>query len=252
METITFALASAACLLGLAAGPVATALVQQVPHGRPKRLTPVCAGCGAARTLPLVALAPRLGRCRRCGSRAPAVEWVAELSLAVLWALVAFRLSPTHPWAVPTYLAFTFACVVLAVIDARTRLLPNRLTYPAFVVTTIGLALASLVEGDPGRLSRGLIAAAAVGGVFLLLAAVSHDGLGIGDVKFAPTLALALGWLSWPAVLTGLLLAIISGGVIALIALLVFRLGRKSSIPFGPSLALGALLAILTAVPTAG
>jgi prepilin signal peptidase PulO-like enzyme (type II secretory pathway) len=175
METITFALASAACLLGLAAGPVATALVQQVPHGRPKRLTPVCAGCGAARTLPLVALAPRLGRCRRCGSRAPAVEWVAELSLAVLWALVAFRLSPTHPWAVPTYLAFTFACVVLAVIDARTRLLPNRLTYPAFVVTTIGLALTSLVEGDPGRLSRGLIAAAAVGCVFLLLAAVSHD-----------------------------------------------------------------------------
>jgi leader peptidase (prepilin peptidase)/N-methyltransferase len=250
MHTITLALVSAAGLLGLAAGPAASALVQQVPHGRPKRWTPACAGCGERRSLPLLALLPRLGRCRRCGAGAPAAEWVAELSLVVLWALVALRLAPTHPWAVPTYLAFTFACVVLAVIDARTRLLPNRLTYPAFVVTIIGLALASLIEGDPGRLLRGLLAAAAVGGLFLLLAFVSPDGLGIGDVKFAPTLALALGWLSWPAVVTGLLLAILLGGVVALVALLMFRFGRKSSIPFGPSLAIGALLAILTAVPT--
>jgi leader peptidase (prepilin peptidase)/N-methyltransferase len=191
----------------------------------------------------------RLGRCRGCRAGAPAAEWVAELSLAVLWALVALRLAPTHPWAVPTYLAFTFACVVLAVIDARTRLLPNRLTYPAFVVTIIGLALASLIEGDPGRLLRGLLAAAVVGGAFLLLAAISPDGLGIGDVKFAPTLALALGWLSWPAVVTGLLLAVLIGGLVAVVALVVFRLGRRSSIPFGPSLALGALLSILLAVP---
>lgn len=252
MQTMTIALASAAGLLGLAAGPVASALVQQVPHGRPKRLTPVCAGCGARRALPLLALLPRLGRCRACGAGAPVVDWVAELSLAALWALVALRLAPTHPWAVPTYLAFTFACVVLAVIDARTRLLPNRLTYPAFVVTIIGLALTSLVEGDPGRLTRGLIAAAAVGGLFLLLAFISPDGLGIGDVKFAPTLALALGWLSWPTVVTGLLLAVLLGGAVAIVALLAFRYGRKSSIPFGPSLAIGALLAILTAVPTAG
>jgi leader peptidase (prepilin peptidase)/N-methyltransferase len=252
METITLALVYAAGLLGLAAGPVATALVQQVPHGRPQRLTPTCASCGAPRRLPLVALLGDLGRCRQCRSAPPAVEWIAEIAVAVLWALVALRLAPTHPWAVPTYLAFTFACVVLAVIDARTRLLPNRLTYPAFVVTIIGLALTSLIEGDPGRLSRGLVAAAAVGGAFLLLAIVSPQGMGIGDVKFAPTLALALGWLSWPAVITGLLLAVLLGGVVALVALVVFRLGRRSSIPFGPSLALGALLGILTAAQAAG
>jgi leader peptidase (prepilin peptidase)/N-methyltransferase len=252
METITLALVYAAGLLGLAAGPVATALVQQVPHGRPQRLTPTCANCGAPRRLPLVALLGELGRCRQCRSAPPAVEWIAEIAVAVLWALVALRLAPTHPWAVPTYLAFTFACVVLAVIDARTRLLPNRLTYPAFVVTIIGLALTSLIEGDPGRLSRGLVAAAAVGGAFLLLAIISPQGMGIGDVKFAPTLALALGWLSWPAVITGLLLAVLLGGVVALVALVVFRLGRRSSIPFGPSLALGALLGILTAAHAAG
>jgi leader peptidase (prepilin peptidase)/N-methyltransferase len=252
METITLALACAAGLLGLAAGPVACALVQQVPHGRPQRLTPACAGCGAPRRLPLLALAGGLGRCRDCRAAPPAVEWIVEVSLVALWALVALRLAPAHPWAVPTYLVFTFACVVLAAIDARTRLLPNRLTYPAFVVTTIGLALTSLIEGDPGRLSRGLVAAAAVGGAFLLLALISPHGMGIGDVKFAPTLALALGWLSWPAVIMGLLLAVVLGGIVAAVALVVFRLGRRSTIPFGPSLALGALLGILTATHAAG
>ena len=247
MQTITVVLVFAAGLVGLAAGPAASALVQQLPDGRPVRATPLCAACGAPRRLPLLASLRRRGRCRRCMTPAPAVEWVAELSLGMLSALVALRLAPAHPWAVPAYLALTFACVVLAVIDARTRLLPNRLTYPAFVVTIAGLALASLVEGDPRRLARGLLAAAVVGGAFLLLALVSREGLGFGDVKFAPTLALALGWLSWPAVAMGLLLAILLGGALALIALLVLRLGRRSKIPFGPSLAIGAILGILTA-----
>jgi hypothetical protein len=45
-----------------------------------------------------------------------------------------------------------------------------------------------------GRLGRGLLAAASVGGLFPLLA---PHGMGVGDVKLAPTLGLALGWLSW-------------------------------------------------------
>jgi type IV leader peptidase family protein len=92
-------------------------------------------------------------------------------------------------WAVPAYLAFAFVCLVLAVIDAATRLLPNRVTYPAFPVVAGLLLAASLGLGDLGRLGRGLLAAASVGGLFLLLALLFPHGVGVGDVKLAPTWA---------------------------------------------------------------
>ena len=67
-------------------------------------------------------------------------------------------------WAVPASLALAFVCLVLAVIDAATRLLPNRITYPAFPVVAGLLVAASLDLGELGRLGRGLLTAASVGG----------------------------------------------------------------------------------------
>jgi leader peptidase (prepilin peptidase)/N-methyltransferase len=69
-------------------------------------------------------------------------------------------------WAVPASLALAFVCLVLAVIDAATRLLPNTITYPAFPVVAGLLLVASLGLGELGRLGRGLLAAASVGGLF--------------------------------------------------------------------------------------
>ena len=122
-------------------------------------------------------------------------------------------------WAVPAYLALAFICVVLAVIDASTRLLPNRITYPAFPVMLGLLLLASIGLGDLGRLVRGLLAAVAVGAFFLALALISPRGMGLGDVKLAPTLGLALGWLSWGAVAFGIFTAFLLGGLAGLAAI---------------------------------
>ena len=73
-----------------------------------------------------------------------------------LWAVITLRLVAAGlGWAVPAYLALAFVCVVLAVIDARTRLLPNRITYPAFPVILGLLLVASVGLGDLGRLARG-------------------------------------------------------------------------------------------------
>jgi leader peptidase (prepilin peptidase)/N-methyltransferase len=64
-------------------------------------------------------------------------------------------------------------------------------------------------------------------------------------VKLAPTLGLALGWLSWPAVAVGLFSAFMLGGVAGLGAMAVLRLSRKALLPFGPWLVAGALLGVL-------
>jgi leader peptidase (prepilin peptidase)/N-methyltransferase len=187
---------------------------------------------------------------RHCQEREapPPGRWLVPalaLALAALWAALALRLWPGHRAALAAYLALGFACVVLTVIDARTKLLPNRLTYPAFALVAALLLAASLVEGDPGRMLRALEAAAVMGVAFLLLALAVPRGLGLGDVKFAPTLGLALGWLSWGTVSVGVVAAFFLGGLVAVGALLVLRLGRGARLPFGPWMAAGALLAVL-------
>lgn len=165
--------------------------------------------------------------------------------MGLLWFVVALRLVDEDlAWAVPAYLAVAFLCVVLAVLDGTTRLLPDRITYPAFPVVAGLLLVASLGVGDLWRLGRGLLAAAAVGGLFLLLAVLS-GGMGLGDVKMAFTVGLALGWLSWGAVAVGVFAAFLLAGLTGLAATLALGLSRKSRLPFGPWLAAGALLGVL-------
>ena len=136
-------------------------------------------------------------------------------------------------------------------IDATTRLLPNRITYPAFPVMLGLLLLASIGLGDLGRVVRGLLAAVVVGAFFLALALISPRGMGLGDVKLAPTLGLALGWLSWGAVAFGVFTAFLLGGLAGLSAIGLLGLNRKSLLPFGPWLVTGALLGVLAGADVA-
>jgi leader peptidase (prepilin peptidase) / N-methyltransferase len=170
-----------------------------------------------------------------------------EVAMAAVWALLALRVWPAHPAALPAYLVLGFACVTLAVIDLDTRLLPDRITIPAFALVAVLLLIASLVEHDLGRMLRGLEAALAGSAGLLVLVVISPGGMGRGDVKFALVLGLALGWLGWDVLVAGFVAAFLIGGVAALAAVLVLRMGRKAHIPFGPWLAAGALLAVLAA-----
>jgi leader peptidase (prepilin peptidase) / N-methyltransferase len=172
-----------------------------------------------------------------------------EVATGLLWAVLALRVWPSHPAALPAYLALGLACVALVVIDLDSRLLPNRITYPALGLVAVLLLVASLSEHDLGRMLRALEAAGVAGAFMLALALLQPGGMGLGDVKFALVLGLALGWLGWSAVVAGFLGAFLLGGLAALVALLVLRAGRKTQLPFGPWLALGAILAVLAAAP---
>jgi leader peptidase (prepilin peptidase) / N-methyltransferase len=244
-------------LLGLLAGSFANVVIHRVPRGESVvRPGSRCPGCGTPvawrDNLPLAGWLLLRGRCRSCrapiGIRYPLVE----LGMGLLWFVVTLRLVSTGlGWAVPAYLALAFLCLTLAVIDATTRLLPNRITYPAFPVVLTLLVLASVGLGDLGRLARGLLAALAVGAFFLLLALISPRGMGLGDVKLAPTLGLALGWLSGGAVAWGVFTGFLLGGLAGLAAIALLGLTRKSLLPFGPWLVAGALLGVLAGADVA-
>jgi leader peptidase (prepilin peptidase)/N-methyltransferase len=80
----------------------------------------------------------------------------------------------------------------------------------------------------------------------LLLAYVARGGLGMGDVKLAG----ALGFLLGKAVFVALLFGTVAGAAVAL-AILIRRgaAGRRTTLAYGPYLALGGVLAILAFSP---
>jgi leader peptidase (prepilin peptidase) / N-methyltransferase len=251
------AAASLAGLLGLAAGSFANVVIDRVPQresvARPGSRCPSCGAPVAWRdNVPVVGWLLLRGRCRSCRAPISPRYPLVELAMGLLWFLLTLRLITAGlGWAVPAYLALALICLVLAVIDARTRLLPNRITYPAFPFLLGLLLVASLGLGDLGRLARGLLAAAAVGAFFLLLALISPRGMGLGDVKLAPTLGLALGWLSWGTVAVGVFAGFLLGGLAGVGAILLLGLTRKSLLPFGPWLVAGALLGVLAGADVA-
>ena len=65
---------------------------------------------------------------------------------------------------------------------------------------------------------------------------------GMGDVKFLAGMGLMLGG---ERAIGGTLFGLILAGVVLLLLLVTRRIGRKSYVPFGPFLILGALWAVL-------
>jgi leader peptidase (prepilin peptidase)/N-methyltransferase len=140
--------------------------------------------------------------------------------------------------------------VVLTAIDLEHKLLPNRVVYPAFVAGWALLAIAAVVDGDPGRLLGAAVGAATFGGFFFLVAFIYPAGMGGGDVKLAFVLGTFLGYLRAPGlVLLGMFLSFLIGSIIGVIVMRVGGGGRKTQVPFGPFLALGTVVAIFVGDP---
>ena len=165
-----------------------------------------------------------------------------ELATAALFALVALRFGPAVE--LPAFLAVAGAGVLLAVIDLRHRLLPNRVVVPALGGTAVLLTLAAALDGSWEALLRAGAAAAVLFLGYLVLALVSPGGLGMGDVKLAGLLGLPLGWLGWDAVLLGAVAGFVVQAAVALILLAGRRIQLRGELPFGPAMLLGAALAV--------
>jgi leader peptidase (prepilin peptidase)/N-methyltransferase len=203
-----------------------------------------CPTCGTPvkpyDNIPILSWLMRRGHCRGCGAsisvRYPAVE-------ALTAALCAGAVLTNHS---ATSIALSVALILIvvpaALIDLEHRIIPNRITaLGAVLALAIGLAL------DPAGEPERLIAAAAAGG-FLLIAALAYPGgMGMGDVKLAGVMGLFLGAAVAPALLIALVAGVLLGAVV--IARKGAQAGRKTAVPFGPFLALGALLAIFVGHP---
>ena len=238
----------AAGLLGLLTGSFGNVAIHRIPAGESVVSPPsACPACGHEirwfDNVPVLSWLVLRGRCRDCGA---AIAWrypAVELAMAVLFAAVAWRIG--WSWLLPGQLLFAWALLVLAVIDAETRRIPNRLTYPLAPALLVLLAGGALLEGEPGAALRALLAGLAVGGALLALATAVRGGMGMGDVKLGAFIGVGLGALSWGAVAVGVLGGFLLGGLTGVLLLATRARGRKDLIPFGPYLAAGAVIGLL-------
>jgi leader peptidase (prepilin peptidase) / N-methyltransferase len=205
-----------------------------VPRGAPDQVD--CPRCA-------VPLRPwPASRCGHCGHTL-GIPAALELATATVLALLFGRFGGQ-----PVTLAFGFLGalgVALAAIDIGVQRLPDRLTLPAYPVLITLLAVAALTGHDLSALMRALLGGLVLAAGYLLLGIARPGQLGGGDVKLAGLVGLVLGWLGWPALLSGTILGFVLAAVASMALLAARRVTMRSAISFGPFLLGGALLAIL-------
>ena len=228
-----------AFVFGLLIGSFLNVVAYRLPRGESLVTPPShCPACGEPvrmrDNIPVLGWVVLRGRCRDCGEpfswRYPAVE----LLTGVLYALVVA--TQDDAIGIALGLCLVTALVPLTLIDLDVRRLPDAITAPA-AVAALAAGLAFDIDGVPEQLIAGVVAL----GLFLLAAVMKPGGMGMGDVKLVGVLGLYLGRAVAPAIFIALILGVVVGGVI--MSRVGVATGRKQTVPFGPFLAVGGLIA---------
>jgi len=234
-------------ILGLIVGSFLNVCIDRLPQYKSIAYPPShCEACqhklAAKDLIPVFSYLRLRGRCRYCQASIPRKLLWVELATAVIFALLYwyYRLSPELG-----VMAF-YACLftIIFVIDLEHGLILNKVVYPGMVVALL-LALYPWPWLNESIVIR--VAYAALGGgigfgIFLLIALASRGGMGWGDVKLAALIGLATGF---PLVFLAIIMGAILGGIVAVALVIAKKRKRRQTIPFGPFLALAAMVTLL-------
>lgn len=251
---MTSVLVAGAGILGLLIGSFLNVVVWRVPRGESVVSPPsACPACGRPirprDNVPVLSWLLLRGRCRDCGSPISARYPLVEAGTAALFGVTAAWVG--WQWHLPAFLYLAAVSIALALIDLDVQRLPDAIVLPSYLVGGVLLAGASLLDGNPDQILRAAIGMAALYALYFVLALVYPGGMGFGDVKLAGVLGMYLAWLGWAELVVGAFLAFLLGGVVGGALMAANRAGRKTRIPFGPFMLLGAYLGMVLGRPIA-
>ncbi|HIA14863.1 MAG TPA: prepilin peptidase [Nitrospirales bacterium] len=231
-------------VFGAIVGSFLNVCIHRLPHDMsvvlPASHCPACeTPLRAFDNIPFVSFLALRGRCRSCNVkiswRYPLVEGLN--GLAYVLDVVRFGLEP----ATLVYALLLSTLIVVTFIDLDHQIIPNEITFPGM---PLGLIAAATVL--PISWLDSLIGLLCGGGVLFFVVWISpyifrREGMGMGDVKL---LAMLGAFLGWKATLLTLLLGSFSGAVVGGGLMATKLIKHSEPIPFGPFLALGAVLAL--------
>jgi len=240
-------------LAGLVVGAYLNVLIDRIPIKDPTarvplHLPPECSWCGESRGaggwIPIVgAVKP----CPECHERPRRRELVVEILTAALFVTMSIRFG--DPLVTGAFCFFCAFIVAVSAIDLEHYRIPDRLVFPALVISVPGVVLISLQKSLPEAIPRALLGSVTIFGILLIFHLITPRGMGFGDVKLGLVLGLFTGWLAGtvPQAAYLAVVALLFGAVIGVVVGLGVALskGRKAAFPFGPALCTGAYLVVL-------
>jgi leader peptidase (prepilin peptidase)/N-methyltransferase len=232
-------MALGALLFGALIGSFLNVVIARLPR-RESVVSPGsrCQACGSAirwhDNIPILSFLWLKGRCRDC--RAP-ISWRYPLIEGVtggLFALAGWQIG----WRIDLIPALLFVAALIAVtaIDLQHQIIPDRITLPG-----IGAGFLAALITHRVSWADSLIGIVLGGGIFFAIIVLSGGGMGGGDMKLGAMIGAFLGW---KLTLLGLFVAVLLGGLSAVVLLAARLRGRKDPVPFGPFLATGALVSL--------
>ena len=231
MYTIVFG------VFGLVLGSFYNVVGLRVPKGRSIVKPPShCTNCGkqltAVELIPVFSYVIQRGKCKGCGVKVSSIYCLTEILTGLLFALCYVKFGFTAELTVA--LLFVSLLVIINVSDLTYMLIPNKILL--FFLPL--LVIARIVS--PLELWWDSLLGAFIGfSMLLLIAVVSKGGMGGGDIKLFFLIGFVLGTIH---TLLTLFLASIVGMIVGMAVLKVRGQGRKTPVPFGPSIAVGALI----------
>ncbi len=184
--------------------------------------------------VPLAGYLVRKGKCAACGEPIPLYYPLAELATGVLF-LLSYSVFHDRTAELLLALALVSMCMIVTVSDIVYTRIPN-----AVLLFFLPIILAlRFISGEEPWYSYVI---GGVAGFLLLLAiAVAKPGaMGMGDVKLLGMLGFVIGW---KYLFISLFLASLIGLVMALVLMGAGKVKWRGTVPFGPSLCAGALIA---------
>ncbi|PKK91760.1 MAG: prepilin peptidase [Candidatus Wallbacteria bacterium HGW-Wallbacteria-1] len=239
--------------VGLLVGSFLNVCIFRVPRGE-SVVTPSshCPKCFATLTpldlVPVLTWVLAGRRCRYCGFKVSSRYPFIEMLTGSLFGLSYLVFGPGLELVIAC--AICAVLVVVTMIDIDFQIIPNTITFTWIIIALLlhlflswlfpGLSLTRLgIVADPVTSFAGI---AAGGGLLWLIAVLSRGGMGMGDVKLAAALGASFGP---KIVLITLFISFFLGAGVGMLLILVGLKRRKDYIPFGPYIALAAVIVIL-------
>lgn len=228
-------------ILGLLLGSFFNVCIYRIPREESIAYPPShCTSCGnnlkAVDLFPVLSYAFLEGKCRYCGEKISIKYPLFEILTAIIFVLI----YKEYGYSVNSikYIVFASYLIIIGIIDLNTTDVYFSTTIFGIIVGAIFI-IVNLIFGNP--IFTYILGAAFGAGIIALIILLTH-GMGWGDAEILGICGLFLGFKL--SVLTFFLSAVL-GGIIGVILIATKIKSRKDYIPFGPYIAIAALIAVL-------
>ncbi len=230
---------------GLLIGSFLNVCIYRIPANQSITLPPShCTNCETKLKpmdlIPVLSYLRYKGKCRYCGEKIspqyPFVEILNGLVYILIFIIFGYSLNFIF------YCILSSLLIVIGVIDYKHTIIPNGLVIFGLITGLVYRFILPLSLGLKVFWVDSILGLLIGGGFFLLVAIVSKGNMGGGDIKLMGMLGFFLGA---KKIIMITFLSFIIGAIFTLPLLLLKKKGKKDMVPFGPFIALSALITML-------